>query len=115
MASENAPLHDRAGIDAVHQAIYCGTSPALRAQADSLATIWRQVLGRPAVTASRTAADAKRAQPLTCSNGEIVDLQRPRPPVDTTGAVAARPTIGRGEIVQGNAAGFGMRDIGTTK
>ena len=116
MASENAPLHDRAGIDAVHQAIYCGTSPALRAQADSLAAIWRQVLGRPTANAARNAAETKRAQPLTCSNGEIVDLnQHPRSPVDTTGAVAARPTTGRAEILQGNAAGFGLRDVGTTK
>jgi uncharacterized protein len=115
MASENAPLHDRAGIEAVHQAIYCGTSPALRAQADSLAAIWRQVLGRPATSASRTAADAKSALPLSCSNGEVVDLnQRPRSPVDTTSAVAARPMTGRADI-QGNAAGFGLRDIGTTK
>src|SRR5262249_16035213 len=64
MAGENAPLHDRAGIDAVHPNIYCGTTPALRAQADSMAQIWRQVLGRPTASAARIAADAKRA-PLT--------------------------------------------------
>ena len=116
MASENARQHDHAGIDAVHQAIYCGTSPALRAQADSLAAIWRQVLGRPATNAGRSAADAKPAQPLTCSNGEMVDLNlRPRSPVDTTGAVAARPMIGRSDIQQGSGASFGLRDIGTTK
>ena len=115
MASENAPVHDRAGIEAVHQNIYCGTSPTLRAQADSLAQIWRQVLGRP--TTTRAAADAKqRTQSLICSNGEVVDLnQRPRTPVDTTGTVAARPMSGRGEMLQGSAANFGMRDVGTTK
>jgi exopolysaccharide production negative regulator len=115
MASENAPLHDRTGIDAIYQNIYCGTSPALRAQADSLAAIWRQVLGRPAAQAQSHAADAKRTQSLTCGNGEVVELQRPKTPVDTTGAVAARPISGRGEILQGSAAGFSLRDVGTTK
>jgi hypothetical protein len=38
-------------------------------------------------------------------------VQRPKPPVDTAGAVLARPASGR-EILQGSAAGFGMRDIG---
>jgi uncharacterized protein len=115
MAAENASLHDRAGIDAVHQTIYCGTTPALRAQADSLAQIWRQVLGRPTAKAAHATADARRA-PLTCSNGEVVDLQpRAKPPIDTTGTVAARPMSGRAEIMQGSAAGFGMREVGTTK
>ena len=108
MASENAPAHDRRWVDDVYKTVYCGASPALRAQADDLAAIWRRVLGRPV---AQKAADAQRAQPLVCGTGEVVEMQRPKPPVDTTGAVLARPASGR-EISQGSAAGFGMRDIG---
>jgi hypothetical protein len=88
--------------------VYCGASPALRAQADDLAAIWRRVLGRPA---AQKAADAQRTQPLVCTTGEVVELQRAKPPVDATGAVLARPAGGR-EISQGSAAGFGVRDFG---
>ena len=109
MASENAPAHDRRWVDDVYKTVYCGASPALRAQADDLAAIWRRVLGRPA---AQKAADAQRAQPLVCGTGEIVvEVQRPKLPVDTTGAVLARPAGGR-EILQGSAAGFGVRDVG---
>ena len=121
MAVENAPAHERIWIEDVYQSIYCGSSQGLRKQADGVVAVWRQLFTRPGVSAERKGLDSGGApQQRTCRNGETVEIHRAPAASEPAATTATRPAAGRGDVMQGSAAGLGasglgLRDVGATK
>jgi hypothetical protein len=115
MAVENAPAHERIWIDEIHQNIFCATTQGTRQEADGIIARWRRIFARPAAEpADRMGLGLRDLQPeRKCANGEAVAVRResgaaPAGPV----AAAPPPAAARGEVLKGNAASFGIRDVG---
>ena len=108
-----APAHERIWIDDVYQNIFCGTSGGTRKQADGFVAVWRKMFARPAEPANQSGSYAGDLRPQRkCGNGEMVDIDRAgnAPVVASTPPASSRP-----ELVQGNTAGFGLRDASTAE
>ena len=120
VAVENAPAHDRIWIEDVYVSIYCGSSQGLRKQADGVVAVWRQIFARPGAAAERKGLDGGAQPQRTCrTTGESVEIHRtPAAPIapasEPAGTLVSKPATGRDIIMQGSAAGFGLRDVGVT-
>ena len=122
VAVSNAPAHERIWIEDMYQNIFCGSSQGTRKQADGIVAVWRKIFPRPAAPQERMGLGGHELQPQrACGDGELVDIQRvqavagsrPAPAAPPAALPAASPP--RPEVMQGNAAGFGLRDAGATK
>jgi uncharacterized protein len=115
MAVENAPAHERIWIEDIYQNIWSGTSHGTRKQADGIVAVWRKMFARPAGGSEHMGLGGRELQPQrACGHGDQIDEMRmPRGSRDAT-PVAASPANAspRPEVLQGNAAGFGLRDAG---
>lgn len=110
MAVENAPAHERIWIEETYQSIFCATTQGTRQEADGIIARWRRMFARPAgESPDRMGLGGRELQPeRKCANGEAVAIRRDRQP----DAVAATPPPARVEVLKGNAASLGFRDVG---
>jgi len=116
VAAENAPAHERIWIDDIYFSIYCGSTQVLRKQADGVLAALRQMFTRQ--RAGDAAERGEAPNQRRCRSGEVVEIHRGAPATaglaeSTSGAMVVRPAAsGRGEVLQGSAAGLGLRDVG---
>ncbi len=112
MAVENAPAHERIWIDETYQSIFCATTQGTRQEADGIVARWRRVFARPASEpADRMGLGGRELQPeRKCANGEAVAVRR-----EQQGDTAAAPPPARIEVLKGNAASLGFRDVGAAE
>jgi TPR repeat protein len=110
---ENAPAHERLWIEDIYQNIFCATSQGTREEASGIIPRWRKAFAPQ----SRPAADQlglRELQPQRkCGNGEVLDIHRSGH--NEQSAAVSSPTPRPPEVMQGGAAGFGLRDVGVTK
>ena len=134
MAAENATAADRVWIEDKYQNIFCGAGEGVRRQAQGAVADWRSKYGRS--QQERMSRDG--LQPIqpravrTCSNGEVAQPMRkgeamiaPRARTEMSGGglrpatgapqAEAPAATGRTEgFMQGNAAGFSLREAGSS-
>lgn len=110
MAVENAPAHERIWIDETYQNIFCTTTQGTREEADGIIARWRRVFARPAAEpADRMGLGGRELYPeRKCANGEAVAVRRE----SKNDTAAAAPPAARIEVLKGNAASLGFRDVG---
>lgn len=98
LAIANAPESDRPWIEDIYQHIYCGSSTAVRQQAEALADVWKRHYS------ARTGPDSDEriAGPSarTCSNGDVVPMpsrgsraQDAKPGAERRGAATGQPDL----------------------
>jgi len=127
VAVENAPVHERIWIEDIHQNIYCGLSETVRTNARGLIEFWRKQYGRTP-EADRYGLSRLQLGPVrTCSDGEVVPVpgqvtttrtvvaSEPKSEAAvgevTTSAIQAATKPTGPTVAQGNAAGFGVREV----
>lgn len=119
VAVVNAPARERIWIEDIYQNIFCGAPKDVRAQAEGRVAGWADKFSRKSETIDRSGLATLAPRPLrTCANGEPV---RPIRSMEAKAAPASKPavagesrTVMKPSVVEGNSAGFGLRDIGAT-
>jgi len=109
---ENAPPHERLWIEDIYQNIFCGTSQGTRKQADGIVAVWRKFFTPQSAPADQITLGLRELQPQRkCGDGEVLDIRRAGEQSAAVSTPAARPP----EVMQGGAAGIGLRDVGVRK
>jgi hypothetical protein len=117
VAVANAPEKDRIWIEDIYQNIFCGTSSGTRQQADGLVAVWKRMYS-PRASAAEEERMGLGLAARSCSSGEslplpdregfVLDGRRSDSQADT----AARNGASTAAPLQGNATGFGLREVG---